>query len=47
MLIKYVSLLPEIILFLMLASIAVVHFLRRAQTPKTFATISKAGMLLH
>ena len=46
MLVKYVSLLPEIILALMLAVIAVVHLLRQSQTPKTFATISKICMFL-
>lgn len=44
MLIKYVSLLPEIILSLMLVTIALVHWLRQEQTPKTFATISKIGI---
>lgn len=46
MLVKYVSLFPEAILMAMLISIALVHIFRQAQTPKTFATISKICMFL-
>ena len=41
MLVKYISLLPEILLFINIIIMALVRMLRSSQTPKTFATISK------
>ena len=48
MLVKYISLLPEFLLFINIIIMALARVLRSSQTPKTFATISKffIGMAL-
>lgn len=46
MLVKSLSLLPEILLLLTAIFIQIIHWVRKEQTPKTFASISKIGIIL-
>ena len=45
MFVKYVSLMPEILLLLNVAVMQVVYIFRASQTPKTFATISRVFII--
>ena len=45
MLVKYISLLPEIILAMSMVILPLVKVFRAAQTAKTFATITKISLI--